>query len=158
MDSRSLPPALSPSPQAFAPALAPELHQALLLRLPQALEKTLWRWATTPTASLLPAALEPLNPAPHDQASLRRQPQSSLLRLMRLELRQILAALEVFLLNDTAAEAALARLPTHYARLSQLYEDLKHRAQSAALHLFDWELRRLDDHAGCAVAPSRSEQ
>jgi hypothetical protein len=148
------------------PSGAAKLAAEALLAVPLEVRAVLWRglvdalsaslahWEQTPPGhrSALPSfavqhAGQPRFPA----AALRAQSLAGWHRLMGLELRLAVEALEALLYSEAAAYRAL--LAEQCARVGQLYSELKRRAgEVAALAIVRWELRLLRYRASPALA------
>ena len=181
--SQPVPPAAPSAPE--LPAHAPAAPQAAarpeatppasewvadpLAGVPLEIRSFLWRWllraldasvwdadgllvVCRPTEDDLP---EHLCPPPFAPSVLRDLAREALRRLLRVEVRLALEALEVFLLSrrPAASTAAFALAQAHCTHIGQLYSALRARVPELALLDLAWELRLLHHRGSGSVAP-----
>ncbi len=146
-------PALEVDPLAGVPS---EVQSLLWSALVRALDATLWERVEVsgyrspqPEPPHVRRALPPM-----DARSLRALAVDSLRRLLRLELRLAVEALEAWASSAGEARAAYTILAAHCTRAGQLYTQLQRRlGASAALPMLGWELRLLSTQGAWAEAP-----
>ncbi len=137
------------------PAALPDEALAVLWQgLMEAVEGACDLWERTPPGHHSPPPLFTVQHAgkPYfNSAALREQTLAGWHRLMGLELRLAVQALEALALAESELYRAL--LAEQCARVGQLYDELKRRAGAFALHIFRWEVRLLRYRASPVVAP-----
>ena len=158
-------------PQAAPPAAPQEPEWAAdpLAGVPLEIRSFLWRWllralddalwdadallvVCRPTEDDLPEQVCPPPLAPHVLRDLARE---ALRRLLRVEVRLALEALEVFLLSrrPAAGAAVFALAQAHCTHIGQVYSALRARVPELALLDLAWELRLLRHRGSGSVAP-----
>jgi hypothetical protein len=161
-------PATLPADLLAAPQ-APALSAELLAGIPSEIRSLVWRWLlralddalwdadgplafACPTQEDLP---ERVCPAPFDPDALRPLAREVLRRLLRVEVRLALAALEVAVLtrSPSAYAQASALVQAHGTHIGQLYRALCERIHDLAWLDLLWELRLLRHRGSGAVAP-----
>jgi hypothetical protein len=171
MSSARPPAAVYLQPAARPPAAPqePALSAELLEGLPSEIRSFVWRWLlraleeslwdadgplafACPTQEDLP---ERVCPAPFDPNALRPLAREALRRLLRVEVRLALEALEVARLSRSQRVSAFAcaLVQAHGTHIGQLYHALYERVHELAWLDLLWELRLLRHRASGAVAP-----
>jgi hypothetical protein len=159
----------APSARSQGAPPAPTLPADPLAGVPVEIRSFLWRWLLRALDDSLWEAdgllvtfrptqddlAERACPAPFDPAALRTLARETLRRLLRVEVRLALEALEVALLtrSQTACSFAFALMQAHCTHIGQLYRELVVRVGATALLFLGWELRLLRHRGSGAVAP-----
>ncbi len=134
-----------------------EIRSLLWHWLLRALDETLWDAdgllvTFRPTEEDLP---ERVCPPLFDPTLLRKLAREALRKMLRVEIRLALEALEVFMLSRSPSATALAfaLVQAHCAHIGQLYRELCYRVYDLAWLDLLWELRLLRHRASQVVAP-----
>ena len=166
MVSKSIPlSALSPRRQAALrpPVLAgdllatlhPGIQSLLWSWLVRALDESLWEmsgWFPPSSPALEPP--EQRVPLPFPADLLAQRPLEGLRRLLRLEARLAVEALEIVVLSRVEQPHAHALLSAHCTRMGQVYLEMQRRLGAGfALPLLIWELRVLRHRHSPVAAP-----
>jgi hypothetical protein len=160
---------LARSARQSAPMSGAALAEVALLEVPQEARQMLWQglseavsgsldlWEQTPAArrsALASSVVQHAGQPQFQEHLLPQQPLANCHRLLGIELRLGVEALERLALSAGASGREWARLAEECARVGQVYRELKRRAgQMVALAILRWELRVLRYRASPVVAP-----
>ena len=159
---------LARSARQSAPSFDAALAEVALLEVPQEARQMLWQglreavsgsldlWEQTPAgrrSALASSFVQHAGQPQFQERLLPQQPLANCHRLLGIELRLAVEALERLALGGTSGRE-WARLAEECARVGQVYRELRRRAgKLVALAILRWELRGLRYRASPVLAP-----